>query len=74
MGTQDGSMQNVVKVQPARRPSSALDGRRILLGVLLLMIFVAAVTGVVVALAQGMTTVAIIIGLISGAFFARVGC
>jgi hypothetical protein len=40
------------------------------IGVLLLMLGVGAVAGVVVAVAMGLPTLAIAIGLISGAFFA----
>ena len=39
-------------------------------GVLLLMLAIGAVAGVVVAVAMGLPTLAIAIGLISGAFFA----
>jgi hypothetical protein len=39
-------------------------------GVLLLMLGIGAVAGVVVAVAMGLPTLAIVIGLVSGAFFA----
>lgn len=39
-------------------------------GVLLLMLGIGAIAGVVVAVAMGLPTLAIVIGLISGAFFA----
>ncbi|MDH6197976.1 hypothetical protein M2272_004632 [Mycobacterium frederiksbergense] len=39
-------------------------------GVLLLMLGISAVAGVVVAAAMGLPTLAIVIGLVSGAFFA----
>ncbi|MDF3341882.1 hypothetical protein ACP6C7_12210 [Mycolicibacterium septicum] len=40
------------------------------LGVLLLVLGIGAVAGVVTAVAMGLPTLAIVIGLISGAFFA----
>ena len=58
-----------------RLPSSAVNGHRVmLLGIVLVLIAVAAVSGIVFALSTGQPTVALIIGLISGAFFSRVGC
>ena len=52
----------------------SINGMRVLMGVLLLVILVAAIMGVVVALSTGQPTVAIIIGLLAAAFFTRVGC
>jgi hypothetical protein len=62
--------------KPARLiiPSSSIDGDRVLLGVLLLVIGVSAIVGVVVAAVSGQPTVALIIGLFAAAFFSRVGC
>jgi hypothetical protein len=62
--------------KPARPilPSSSIDGHRVLLGVLLLVIGIAAIVGVVVAATSGQPTVALIIGLFAAAFFSRVGC
>ncbi|PXX01419.1 hypothetical protein [Mycolicibacterium moriokaense] len=55
-------------------PSSAVHGHRVLLGVLLVLIFIAAVVGVVVAALSGQGTIALIIAIFAGAFFSRVGC
>jgi len=44
------------------------------MGLLLLVIAAGAITGVFVALSSGQWQVALIIGLVAGAFFARVGC
>lgn len=44
------------------------------MGLLLLLIAVASITGVVFALSSGQPTVAFIIGLIAVAFFSRIGC
>jgi len=45
-----------------------------LFGVLLLILGVGAITGVVVATVLGYTTAAIVIGIVSGAFFAGRVC
>ncbi|BBZ30022.1 hypothetical protein MMAD_43170 [Mycolicibacterium madagascariense] len=45
-----------------------------LMGILLLLIAVGAITGVVVALSSGQPTIALVIGLVAAAFFTRVGC
>jgi hypothetical protein len=62
--------------RPVRRvhPSSAVHGHRVLLGVLLVLIGIAAIAGIVFAAASGQGTVALIIALFAGAFFSRVGC
>jgi hypothetical protein len=62
--------------QPAlpRNAGGSINGHRLLLGIVLVMIAIAAVTGIVVSLASGQPTAALIIGLVSAAFFARVGC
>ena len=52
----------------------SINGMRVLLGILLFVILVGAIMGVVVALSSGQPQVAVIIGLIAAAFFARVGC
>ncbi|MDH6247112.1 hypothetical protein [Mycobacterium sp. OTB74] len=67
-------------VAPQHRPlarsySGAVNGRRVLLmGIVLLLIAVAAISGIMFALSSGQPQVALIIGLISAAFFSRVGC
>lgn len=59
----------------ARPHTGAVNGHRVMLmGIVLLLIAVAAISGIVFALSTGQPTVALIIGLISGAFFSRVGC
>ena len=62
--------------RPTTRPhTGAVNGHRVmLLGIVLVLIAVAAISGIVFALSTGQPTVALIIGLISGAFFSRVGC
>jgi len=61
---------------PALRPhTGAVNGHRVLfMGIVLMLIAVAAISGIVFALSTGQPTVALIIGLVSGAFFSRVGC
>ncbi|OPX05469.1 hypothetical protein [Mycobacterium sp. AT1] len=62
------------KLAPPRAAGGSINGMRILMALLLLAIAVGAITGVVVALSSGQPTVALIIGLVAAAFFARVGC
>jgi len=44
------------------------------MGIVLLLIAVASIAGIAVALSSGQPGVAFIIGLVSVAFFSRVGC
>jgi hypothetical protein len=53
---------------------SSIDGHRVLLGFLLVLIGISAIVGVVVAAVSGQGTIALIIALFAGAFFSRVGC
>ena len=53
---------------------SSVDGHRVLLGLLLVLIGISAIVGVVVAAVSGQGTVALIIALFAAAFFSRVGC
>ena len=62
------------KLAPPRAAGGSINGMRILMALLLLAIAIGAITGVVVALSSGQPTVALIIGLVAAAFFARVGC
>jgi hypothetical protein len=68
----DGLDRSNTALPPAA--GGSINGMRVLMGVLLLLIAVAAISGVVVALTSGQPTVAFIIGLVSVAFFSRVGC
>jgi uncharacterized integral membrane protein len=73
MGADGGSVERAQLVsRTARGP--AIDSRHLLLTVLLVLIGVSAVAGVTVALAIGEATIALIIGIIAGAFFSRVSC
>jgi hypothetical protein len=71
-----GSQDDIVGKRQTDLPGAAgsINGHRMLLGIVLLLIAIASITGIVVALAGGQPTAAIIIGLVSAAFFARVGC
>ncbi len=64
------------KPKPAPRitPSSSVHGHHVLLGVLLVLIGIAAIAGIVFAAVSGQGTIALIIALFAGAFFSRVGC
>ena len=73
IGTQDGlfpQSEHAVR----RAAGGAINGTRILLGILLLLIGIAAIVGVVVTARNGQTDAAIVIGLVAAAFFTRVGC
>ena len=62
-------------VPVARAHNGAVNGRRVLLmGTLLLLIAVAAVSGILFAMSSGQPQVALIIGLVSAAFFSRIRC
>ncbi|HEX7427292.1 MAG TPA: hypothetical protein VF328_10150 [Mycobacterium sp.] len=61
------------QIRPTRAAASRRD-TRVLIGILLFVIGVAAITAVVVTAVQGLTTVALIIALFTAAFFSRVGC
>jgi hypothetical protein len=52
----------------------SINGMRVVMAILLFVIAVGAIMGVVVAISSGQPTVAIIVGLVAAAFFARVGC
>jgi hypothetical protein len=52
----------------------SINGMRVVMAILLFVIAVGAIMGVVVAISSGQPTVAIIVGLVTAAFFARVGC
>lgn len=61
------------QIRPTRAAASRRD-TRVLFGILLFVIGVAAITAVVVTAVQGLTTAALIIALFTAAFFSRVGC
>jgi hypothetical protein len=52
----------------------SVNGMRLLMAFVLLFIGIAAIVGVTVALSSGQWQIALLIGLISAAFFSRVGC
>jgi hypothetical protein len=70
---QNGPLGNSRSTLPPAAHGS-INGMRVLLGLILLVIAVAAVMGIVVAMSSGQWQIAIIVGLVAGAFFARVGC
>ena len=61
------------QVSPKRAAASRSD-TRVLFGILLAVIGVAAIAAVVVTAVMGLTTEALIIAIFTGAFFSRVGC
>ena len=62
------------KPAPPITRHSSIDGHRLLLGFLLVLIGICAIVGVVVAAMSGQGTIALIIALFAAAFFSRVGC
>ncbi|MUL45770.1 hypothetical protein FZI85_23510 [Mycobacterium sp. CBMA293] len=59
----------------ARAHSGAVNGQKVLLmGMLFLLIAVASVSGIVFALSSGQPQIALIVGLVSAAFFSRCRC
>ena len=73
LGPHDGRVEKVrTDLPPAAHGS--INGMKVLMSIVLLLIAVAAITGVAVALSSGQPTVAFLIGLVAAAFFSRVGC
>ena len=72
-GSQNGPLRRP-RVELPHPAGGSINGMRVLMGILLLVILVAAIMGVMVSLSSGQPTVAIIIGLLAAAFFTRVGC
>lgn len=73
LGPNDGQVERIrTDLPPAAHGS--INGTKVLMGIVLLLIAVAAISGVAVALSSGQPVVAFIIGLIAVAFFSRVGC
>jgi hypothetical protein len=70
-----GAHEGPVVQPPANPPHrSTIDATRWLLGFLQILIAVSVIVGVVAALSMGYPTVAIIIALVGGAFFAGQAC
>jgi len=72
-----GSHDNGVDKPHSALPPAAhgsISGTRVLMGFLLLLIAIAAISGIVVSLSSGQPSVAFLIGLVAVAFFSRVGC
>ncbi len=68
----DAAEQSKSVLHPAA--AGSVHGMRVMMGLLLLLIGLAAITGVVVALSAGQPSFAFIIGLVAVAFFSRIGC
>jgi hypothetical protein len=52
----------------------SINGMRVLMAFVLLFIGIAAIAGISVALSSGQWQIALLIGLVSAAFFSRIGC
>lgn len=72
LGPQNGAQGS--RTSMPRAAGGSINGTRVLMGLILLVIAIAAIAGVIVAVSSGQPTIALIIGLIAAAFFARVGC
>lgn len=57
-----------------RAAESSSDLKRVVLGVLCLMLVLGAIVGGIVAFTSGMPALAFAIALVTGAFIARIGC
>lgn len=73
IGPSNGSLAPTTSALP-RAAGGSVNGMRLLMGLVLFVLAVGAIMGVVVALASGQHTLALIIGLLAAAFFTRVGC
>ncbi len=72
LGPENGAQGPRTAMPPTA--GGSINGHRMLMGLLLLLIGIAAIAGVLVAVSSGQPTIALIIGLVAAAFFARVGC
>lgn len=72
LGLRNGAQGSRTTMPPAA--GGSINGTRVLMAIILLVIAIAAIAGVVVAVSSGQPTIALIIGLVATAFFARVGC
>jgi hypothetical protein len=73
VGASEDSIGEPKPVRPIT-PHASVDGHRVLLGVLLVLIGISAIAGVVFAAVSGQGTIALVIALFAAAFFSRVGC
>ncbi len=67
-------VHDVSRSAPPPAAGGSINGMRVLMAFVLLFIGVAAIVGVSMALSSGQWQIAMLIGLISVAFFSRVGC
>jgi hypothetical protein len=70
VGAQDVSVQSQLAISRTRKPSDT----RWLLSTLMVIIGIAAIVGIFVTVSMGLTNVALAIGIIGCAFFARAFC
>lgn len=73
VGRQDGLFPRS-ETAVRRAAGGTINGTRVLMGVLVLLIAIAAVAGIVVTMSNGQTDAAIVIGIFAAAFFSRVLC
>jgi len=73
VGSKDAPLGQRQNALP-RAAGGSINGTKVLLGFVLLLIAIASIAGVVVAVSSGQPQIALIIGLLAAAFFCRVGC
>jgi hypothetical protein len=73
LGSHDGSLEHA-RTELPRAAGGSISGTRVVMGILLVLIAVAVITGVAVAMTSGQPTVAFVIGLVGLAFFSRAFC
>jgi hypothetical protein len=73
LGSHDGSADQA-RTELPRAAGGSINGMRVVMGILLVLIALAVITGVAVAVTSGQPTVAFVIGLVGVAFFSRVFC
>jgi hypothetical protein len=73
LGSPDGPLDRS-RTQLPRGAGGSINGTRVVMGILLVLIALAVITGVGVALTSGQPTVAFVIGLVGVAFFSRAFC
>lgn len=69
-----GQVPAAVGKSAALGKAAQSDVTRVLTAVLLTVVFIGAIVGGIVAFTSGMPALAFAIALVTGAFFARVGC
>jgi len=73
LGSPNGRLDHP-RTELPRAAGGSINGMRVVMGILLVLIALAVITGVAVAMTSGQPTVAFVIGLVGLAFFSRAFC